>query len=272
MSLKKGDHKRIRELRERRMRIAQEKENALRRRKYGPQVVAHVNTVLGTQLSLEDFDPRENPPVEFKWAPRMEDSEGLMIAYANRRQVLRILMCCGEGLGKLGGLLEFYEYREYLGLARVPAVDLHRLLSLAEVQQESILFYPTGYPAVICIDYHRMGGWVTRDQVLVYRELNYSLVVQGPILERRLQKCFLPLASDQETSTIYVELLDNGSYKCVLCATQGRHIDENTFELLAEDDPNLAERRLKYVAGSVVECEREDHGLVQLLVAKKLVP
>ena len=270
MSLKKGDHKRIGELREKRMRLAQERENARRRQEYGPKVVTQVNAVLSTQLSLEDFDPTKSPSAEFKRTPRMQDSEGLVISNANRSQVLKILMCCSERLGQVGGLLEFYEYREHLGFAEIPTVDLHRLLLLAEVEQESILFYPTGYSAVILIDYYRMGGAVTRNHVLIYEELNYSLIVQGEILEKQLQKCFLPPAPDPETSTIYVELPDNGSYKCVLCAIQGQHIDGNTFELLTEDDPNLAERGLKYAPGSAVECEWEEHGGNRLLVAKRM--
>ena len=270
MSLKKGDHRRIGDLREKRMRLAQERENARRRQEYGPRVVTQVNAVLSTQLSLEDFDLSKRPSAELKRTPRMQDSEGLVISYANRSQVSKILTCCSESLGKVGGLLEFYEYREHLGLAAIPIVDLHRLLLLAEVEQESILFYPTGYSSVILIDYYRMGGAVTSNQVLIYEELNYSLVVQGAILEKQLQKCFFSPAAEPESSTIYVELPDNGSYQCVLCAIQGQQISGNTFELLTEDDPNLAERELKYAPGSVVECEWEEHGGNRLLVAKRM--
>ena len=94
------------------MRLAQERENARSRREYGPIVVDHVNTVLGTQLRLEDFDPRTKPPMKFNYT-------GLVARDIDRPKIEKILACCAETVGKLGGLLELPDQLCSLGLAEL---------------------------------------------------------------------------------------------------------------------------------------------------------
>jgi len=76
-------------------------------------------------------------------------------------------------------------------------------------------------------------------------------------------------ATDSNTSTIYVELLDEGTF--VLRPTMGEAVSERTFKLLPTSvyDPDLETWRFK--PGTIVECDWEKHDGERLLVAKSQV-
>jgi hypothetical protein len=77
-------------------------------------------------------------------------------------------------------------------------------------------------------------------------------------------------AMDSSTSTIYVELLDEGTF--VLRPTHGRRLSGNRFELLATPDYDPELETWRFAPGSTVECDWEEHGGERLVVAKRLVP
>ena len=77
-------------------------------------------------------------------------------------------------------------------------------------------------------------------------------------------------ASNTETTTVYVELLDEGTF--VMRPVAARLITERIFQLLplSDYDPDLETWR--FAPGSKVECAWEHRGNDYLLVAKRLAP
>ena len=117
--------------------------------------------------------------------------KGLVAQDINRQKTEKILACCAEILGKLGGLLELPDQLCSLGLAELQPIDLRMLVPLGEALEEPILLHPAEHSAVIFVDYYWMG-----------MGQDYSVAVQGGALERRLQKCFTSPVTDLEASII----------------------------------------------------------------------
>lgn len=103
--------------------------------------------------------------------------KGLVAKDTDRQKTEKILVCCAETVGKLGGLLELPDQIRSLGLTELQPVDLRLLLPLVEALDEPILLHPTGHSAVIFVD-----CWIGMG--------DYSVAVQGEALERMLQQCF----------------------------------------------------------------------------------
>lgn len=76
-------------------------------------------------------------------------------------------------------------------------------------------------------------------------------------------------AMDSNTNTIYVELLDEGTF--VLRPTLGEALSESTFRLLATSDYDPALETWKFKPGTIVKCEWEKYNGEPLLVAKSQV-
>ena len=76
-------------------------------------------------------------------------------------------------------------------------------------------------------------------------------------------------AMDSSTSTIYVELLDEGTF--VMRPTEGVRMSELRFTLLPTSDYDPELETWRFVPGTVVDCEWEEYHGEQLLVAKRAV-
>ncbi len=76
-------------------------------------------------------------------------------------------------------------------------------------------------------------------------------------------------AMDTNTSTIYVNLLDEGV--SVVRPTQGLQVGRYKYRILATSDYDPDEEIWEFAPGSIVRCEQEMREGVELLVAKELV-
>lgn len=79
----------------------------------------------------------------------------------------------------------------------------------------------------------------------------------------------MSVETDSDTNTIYVELLDEGTF--VIRPTQAQCISETKFKLLPTDDYDPELEKWMFVPGSIVECDWEEHESEQLLVAKRQI-
>lgn len=118
---------RIRELRERRIRLAEERESRRKRSDVGSAVVEKINAALGSHLVLDDFDVGGTLPVRFDREPDFRDCGGLVAAHMSEEAVRSIASCCDSISGPLTGIVGFDEYA-YVGTARVEAVTMTSLL------------------------------------------------------------------------------------------------------------------------------------------------
>lgn len=76
-------------------------------------------------------------------------------------------------------------------------------------------------------------------------------------------------AMDSDTSTIYVELLNEGTF--VLRPTTGEAVSQGKFRLMATSDYDPDFEAWRFKPGTIVECEWEEHDGERLLVAKSQV-
>lgn len=172
---------RIRTLRERRMRIAEERENAIKRAKVGDAVVSRINAALGTEFSLDDFETDAKLPIEFDGQPNMSDCSGLVAAHTNELRTREIVSCCDAILAPMKGMIGFDEYA-FIGTIRTTQTKLMALLELAKSIHDSVLFCPDNYDSIILVDHYKVSG--------IQRDVDFSLVVQGADLETALATCF----------------------------------------------------------------------------------
>ena len=171
----------VRELRERRIRLAEEKENRRKRSEVGPSVVEKVNTALGSRLVLGDFDAEESLPIQFDREPNFRDCSGLVAAHSSEDAIREIASCCDAISGLMSGSIGFDEYA-YLGTARVQSVTLTSLLDAARAIHDSIMFCPDGSDSIVLLDHYRVSG-IPRDE-------GFSFIVQGGRLESEYADCF----------------------------------------------------------------------------------
>ena len=75
-------------------------------------------------------------------------------------------------------------------------------------------------------------------------------------------------AMDSDTDTVYVELLDEGTF--VLRPTRGRRIAGLIYELLPTSDFDPEVETWRYAPGSIVECQWGIYQGEPVLVAKRL--
>ena len=181
MAIDRKNEERIRELKDRRMRVAEEREAARKRVELGDAIVAKVNAALRVSLTLDDFETTTNLPIEFVQQPDFRDCPGLLAAHSSEPAMKEIASCCDATLSPMEGMIGFDEY-SFLGTARVEAINLISLLELAKLIQDSVLFCPDGYDSIVLLDHYVAGG-VPRDE-------SFSLIVQGARLERVLARCF----------------------------------------------------------------------------------
>ena len=172
---------RIQALKERRMRLAEAKENAEKREKLGSFIVEKVNAALKTNLALDQFDIVAEPPFSFARKSDFTECTGLVAAHTNEPRAREILTCCDEIVGGHGGLIGFDEYG-FVGTASIASVTFLQLLDTAKLLHDSVLFWPDGTKAVVLVDHYRVHG--------VQRDVGFSIVIQGAELEGKLASCF----------------------------------------------------------------------------------
>jgi len=172
---------RIQALKERRMRLAEAKENTEKREKLGCSIVEKVNVALKTDLTLKQFDTDKKHPIGFVRKPDFRDCPGLVAAHTNEPRAREILSCCDKIVDGQGGLVSFDEYG-FIGTASVESVTFLQLLDAAKLLHDSILFWPNGTDVVVLIDHYEVHG--------VPRDVGFSIVIQGKELEGKLASCF----------------------------------------------------------------------------------
>jgi hypothetical protein len=75
--------------------------------------------------------------------------------------------------------------------------------------------------------------------------------------------------TDSNTETIYVELLDEGTF--VIRPTKGERLSQFRYKLLPTPDYDPELETWRFMPGTVVDCELEEHDGDQVLVAKQSV-
>jgi hypothetical protein len=172
---------RIRRVREKRMRLAQERESADKRVRHGKSIVAKVNSALGTRLTLDAFNAKGELPVQLDTRPNFADYQGLVAAHISEKRIRELVACCDTVVSPVAGVLQFDEYR-FIGTTLVGLTSLRALLDLAKTLHDSVIFCPEGANSVVLLDHYEVSG--------MPRDVNFSVVVQGTDLESKLAKCF----------------------------------------------------------------------------------
>lgn len=191
MAIDKADKERIEQLRKRRMRLAEEKEREVKRTSHGAEVVAKLNSALGSRLTLDDFDVTAKLPVEFVRQPSFADCMGLVAAHIAEQRIREILACCDAAVGPLSGVIGLDEY-EYVGSTRFDSVRFGALLDAAKALHDSVLFCPDDPTGVILIDHYKVSG--------MPRDVGFSVVIQGELLEAKLAQCFENVVRIRQTA------------------------------------------------------------------------
>lgn len=181
MPLYKTDTEKVRRLRAKRIKAAEDKKNAESRTKYGKDIVAKINLSLGMQKSLADYDPTAKLPVDFIRKPDFRDCPGLVAAHSSEENILKLLTCCGDIFGASRGVLGFDD-SAFVGVVQVELPCLARLFDIAKSIHDSVLFCPEETDSIILVDHYKVAG-VAEDE-------HFSLIVQGELLERRFANCF----------------------------------------------------------------------------------
>lgn len=181
MPLDRTNTDRIRQLRAKRLKAAQDKQNDDKRREYGKGIVAKINLSLNVNKSLSDYNLAINLPFDFNSKPNFEDCLGLVAAHTSEDNVRRILVCLGDTLGPSQGMLGFDEYA-FIGTVQIKPLRFESLLDAAKSIHSTVLFCPEGDQGIVLVDHYNVAG-VTEDA-------HFSLIVQGEQLERKVAKCF----------------------------------------------------------------------------------
>ncbi|MEZ5499811.1 MAG: hypothetical protein R3E77_10335 [Steroidobacteraceae bacterium] len=179
--MNESDTNRIRQLRERRMRVAEEKERAEKRAKRGGYVAAKASVALRTHLTLDAFDVDAKLPINFERKPNLAECPGLVAAHVSEKRARHIAECCDATIGPQAGRLGFDEY-SYVGTASVASTNFTALLDAATSLHDSVLFCPNDSDSIVLIDYYNVGG--------LSRDVGFSIVIQGSQLEAKLAICF----------------------------------------------------------------------------------
>ena len=66
-------------------------------------------------------------------------------------------------------------------------------------------------------------------------------------------------------STIYIPLLEEGTV--VFRPTQGIALDIDVFQVLPTDDYDPEDEVWKFLPGTIVKCEKKEHGGEEILIA-----
>lgn len=145
---------------------------------YGRKYVDFINSVMNKSLSLDNFDTNLVEPMPLRWSKDLVNSEGLVVAYVNKIDAGMIFTCIQSRVGTVSGLIGFHE-KSYLGLARVDKVAPFDLLAVAEVAEDSVVFYNDFPFGVIMVDCY-----------LSQPGDPFSIIIQGDDLVSELRKCF----------------------------------------------------------------------------------
>jgi len=172
---------RLNMLRKRRARIAEAKSSQERVIQYSPKIISSINSVFGKTLYIDDFGLSIQPLLKFRWSESLDVCEGLVIAHTKRSKIANVLACCGKITGELSGLIGIEGCMD-MGFAELTEINIVKLISVAESLNDSVLFYPRDIQGVLLVDcYEVLGSGGSYD---------YSIVVQGNELEKKLFKCF----------------------------------------------------------------------------------
>lgn len=181
MALGKDDKEKILQLREKRIKLSEQRESVKKRNEYGHDVVAKINQSLGLGKSLSEYDPAVKLPVDFIRKPDFKECPGLVAAYISEGKAFDILSCCGQVSGKLKGTLGFDDHA-FVGATNVEFLQLQNLVETAKLLNDSVLFCPQSSDSIILVDYYVTSG--------VIEDLQFSIVVQGQDLEHKFACCF----------------------------------------------------------------------------------
>jgi len=175
------NEERLRMLREKRARIVEARNNQEKINEYGPIIISEINFILGTTLSIEDFNSSIKPSLEFKPSKSFDAIEGLVVAHTSRNKALDILNCCNQVIGGLNGLIGIDGCKN-MGLANVTKINIVKLIAIAKNLNDSVLFYPKNIQGILLVDCYEIHGTQGSN--------DYSIVVQGCELEEELSECF----------------------------------------------------------------------------------
>ena len=176
----KKNQDRIRLLKERRTRLAEENEKIQNRGKNGTKIVNKVNSALIAKMTLEDFDTEREPPLKFLRKPDFRDCTGLVLAHTSETNTREFLSRCHEAIGLQDGLIGFDEYH-YIGIASISSIGFLELLKTAKILHDSVYFWPTSTKAVVLVDHYKVSG--------AAEDIGFSVVIQGADLEKKLNPC-----------------------------------------------------------------------------------
>lgn len=175
------NEERLRMLREKRARIVEARNSQEKINEYGPIIISEINFILGTTLSIEDFNSSIKPSLEFRPSKSFDAIEGLVVAHTSRNKALDILNCCNQVIGGLNGLIGIDGCKN-MGLANVTKINIVKLIEIAKNLNDSVLFYPKNIQGILLVDYYEIHGTQGSN--------DYSIVVQGCELEEKLSECF----------------------------------------------------------------------------------
>jgi hypothetical protein len=185
MATNENEEDRIQRLREKRMRLAKEKEDADKRARHGLSVVAKTNLALGTSLTVEGFDIQGEFPVQLEMRSNLADCRGLVAAHISEKRIREIIACCDAIVRPVTGTLGFDEYR-FVGTVKIKSTTLMALLDAAKALHDSVIFCPAESGSVVLLDHYKVSG--------MERDVGFSIVIQGASLEARLAACFQNVA------------------------------------------------------------------------------
>ena len=176
-----GDVVRRQQLQARRQELAKQRENERKRSERGPDLAAAIGKALGVPLTLNDFDLKSKLPMSFSSTQDYRETKGLKLPYVSERRARHVVRCCDSTIGPQRGIIGFDEY-SFLGVIHTDPVTLDSILSVAKMLHSEVLFCPTEIVGLIMFDHYR--------DYAIDREVDYTIVVQGPALESKLARCF----------------------------------------------------------------------------------
>jgi len=181
MTNEEGKPERIRELRKRRIRMAEEREKLRKRSEMGNTVVEKINAALGSSLMLDDFMTNTELRTKFASQPDLRNCAGLVAAYSSEADISEIVSCCDLTLRPMSGMIGFDDYA-FVGTAKVKSITLTAILEAAKMIHDSVFFCPDGYDSIALLDHYQAGGVAPNEE--------YTFIVQGKKLEKACARCF----------------------------------------------------------------------------------
>lgn len=168
------------ELRLKRSKILESREQARLRNLHGPGLVDAIVIGIKRPVILDDFDINFDEPLHFDWPKDLAAASGLVAAYIDKKDAAMLLACFQEKLGPISGIIGFHE-KNYMGFAMLQDVSPSSLLAVSETAEDSVLFYVDQPKGAIMVDYYPSQAGNP-----------FSVVVQGNNLVRELSSCFIP--------------------------------------------------------------------------------